>query len=178
MIMKKVQKPLDTLSRKRGRGRPPRVGPSEVRGRADHYRSILDQVWDRVWPRLSQARTDQEVIDAFLESAKPYAQNFVPSLAKLIFRVLREPKFPKRRETQVNFLADSLAGLGTVAPRSSRDLCERERARAKRAHHIVRWEVYVECSCEFTGQSHNRACPKCGAEIDFGLASALSGLSR
>ncbi len=70
--MKKLQKPLDTFSEKRGRGRPPRVGPSVIRGRADNYRSTLKHVWDRLWPRLSQARTDQQVIDAFLESANPY----------------------------------------------------------------------------------------------------------
>lgn len=70
--------------------------PTEIRGRADNYRSILRQVWDRLWPRLSQALTDQEVIDAFLDSTSPYAQEFVPAQANLIFRVLGERRFPKR----------------------------------------------------------------------------------
>jgi len=174
--MKKMQKTLDTFSRKRGRGRPPRVRASEVRGRADNYRFIFDQVWDRLWPPLSQALADQGVIDAFLDGANPYAQQFVPSLASLVFRVVRETKFPKRREAQINFLADSLAGLGYVAPRSSRDICARERAREKREHHIIRYEVYVECSCGFKCRSRNLACQKCEAKVDFVFAPALSVL--
>lgn len=142
--------------------------PTEIRGRADNYRLILGQVWDRLWPRLSRAETDQEVIDAFLQSASPYAQEFVPALANLIFRVLHEQKFPKRPEAQINFLADSLAGLNNVSPRSSRDICQKERTREKRAHHILRYEFHIECSCGFKGRSHNHACRKCGAKIDFG----------
>jgi hypothetical protein len=165
---KKHKNTLDRINRKPGRGRPPTVRPSELRGRADNYRFIFEQVWNRLWPKLSRARTDQEVIDAFVEEAQPYAPNFMPGLANLIFRVLREPKFPKRRQPQINFLADSLAGLGYVTPRSSRDICEKERIREKRRHHIIGFEVYVECSCGFRGQSRNRACSKCGAEIDFG----------
>jgi len=167
---KKLTIPLDRFSRKRGRGRPPRVRPTEIQGRADHYRFIFGQVWDRLWPRLSQALTDQEVIDSFLEGATPYAQEFVPAMANLISRVLRERKFPKGPGAQINFLADSLAGLGYVAPRSSRDICQKQRTREKRAHHIIRYEFHVECSCGFKGRSHNHACRDCGAEIDFGLS--------
>jgi len=144
--------------------------PAEIRGRADSYRFIFGQVWDRLWPRLSRATTDQEVIDSFLEGATPYAQDFVPALANLIFRVLRDPKFPKRHEAQINFFADSLAALGYVAPRSSRDICQKERTKEKRTHHILRFEFYVECSCGFKGRSRDQACPKCGAEIDFGFS--------
>jgi len=144
--------------------------PSEIHGRADNYRFIFDRIWDHLWPRLSRAQTEQEAVDAFLELASPYAQEFVPGLANLIIRVLQDPGFPKRREAQINFMADSLAGLGYVAPRSSRDICQKERARQKRAHHILRYEVYIVCSCGFKGHSHNHACPKCGAEIDFGFS--------
>ena len=166
-IAKKLTNPLDRFSQKRGRGRPPRLRPTEIRGRADNYRSILGQVWGRLWPRLSQARTDQEVIDSFLEGASPYAQEFVPALANLISRVLHERKFPKRPDAQINFLADSLAGLNYVSPRSSRDICQKQRTREKRAHHILRYEFHIECSCGFKGRSHNHACRKCGAKIDF-----------
>jgi hypothetical protein len=169
-IAKKLTNPLDRFSEKVGRGRPPRVRPTEIRGRADKYRFIFGQVWGRLSPRLLRATTEQEVIDSFLEDATPYAQEFVPALANLIFRVLRDPKFPKRREAQINFFADSLAALGYVAPRSSRDICQRERIKEKRAHHILRYEFYVECSCSFKGRSRDHACPKCGAEIDFGLS--------
>jgi len=167
---KKDKNSLDMVSRKPVRGRPPRVRPSEIRGRADNNRFIFGQVWDRLWPQLSQAQTDQEVIDAFVEGADPYAPSFMPGLANLVFRILGEPKFPKRREARINFLADSLAGLGYIAPRSSRDICEKERAREKRAHHIIRYEFYVECSCGFKGRSRNHACQDCGAEIDFGFS--------
>lgn len=166
----KPNKPIDTFSEKGRRGRPSTVLPATIRGRADNYRLLLSQVWDRLWPPLSQATTDQEVIDAFLEGAPPYAQEFVPSLGNLIFRVLHEPKFPKRRKPQINFLADSLGGLGVVTPRSARDICERERTREKRAHHIIRFEFYIECSCGLKGRSQNHACRKCGAKIDFGFA--------
>jgi hypothetical protein len=170
-IAKQLTNPLDRISRKRGRGRPPRVRPTEIQGRADNYRFIFGQVWDRLWPRLLRATTDQEVIDSFLEGATPYAQEFVPAMANLIFRVLREPKFPKRPEVQINFLADSLAGLGYVAPRSSRDICQKERIKEERTHRILRFEVYVECSCGFKGRSRNLACRQCGAEIDFGFSA-------
>jgi hypothetical protein len=171
---KKHKNPLDTVSGKRGRGRPPSVRTSEIRGRADSFRFMLGQVWDSLWPRLSRAQMDQEVIDAFVADAQPYAPNFMPSLANLVSRILHEPKFPKRRDAQISFLADSLAGLGEVAPRSSRDICQKERTRENRAHHILRYEVYVECSCGFKGRSRDLACRKCGAAIDFGFSPALA----
>ena len=168
--MKKLNNSLDTFSEKRLRGRPARVLPAHLVGRARQNRSSLGRIWDRLWPRLSQAWTEQEVIDAFLENAQPYAQEFVPGLAKVIFRTLRERKFPKRQAAQINFLADSLAGLGWVTPRTARDICQKERLGEKRAHHILRYEYYVECSCSFEGISRDHGCPKCGAKIDFGLA--------
>ncbi len=173
---KELEKPLDKGPGKRGRGRPG-VRPSTILGRAENCRSVLDQAWSRLWPRLSEARTDQDVIDAFLEGAGPYAQDFVPNFANLILKVLREPKFPTRREPQIKFMADSLAGLGVVAPRSSRDICQKERIRRKRAHYILRFEVYVECSCGFKGRSQNHACRKCGTKIDFPSAPLLGALS-
>jgi hypothetical protein len=123
---------LDTVFAKRGRGRPARMRFSEIRGRAENYRGILDQVWDRLWPLLSKARTEGDVTKAFQEGASPYDREFVPGLAGLALRVLAEPTFPKRRQPQINFLADSLAGVGLVTPRRSRDICERHRAEEKR----------------------------------------------
>jgi hypothetical protein len=73
--------------------------------------------------------------------------------------------FPKRARAQINFLADSIAALGKVTPRRSRDICMLERMKAKRAHHIVRYEYYVECSCGYEGPAKDRACRKCGATI-------------
>jgi ribosomal protein L32 len=134
-------------------------------------------VWDRLWPVLSKAQTEEDVIKAVEEGASPYAQQFVPSLSNLILRVVREPKFPKRRKAQINFLADSLAGVDRITLRYSRDICQKDRAKQKRAHHILRYEVYVECSCGHKGLSRNHACPKCEAEIDFGFAPIFAALS-
>jgi len=171
---KKVRIPLDTISEKPLRGRPPGIRPVEIRGRADHYRFILAQVWGRLWPLLANVRTEEEVTKAFQEGANPYAQEFVPGESHLILKVLSAPKFPKRREAQVNFLADSLAGLGRITPRYSRDVCEQQRAKEARTHHIIRYEVWVECSCGYKGRSHNHACRKCGAEIGFEFASMFT----
>jgi hypothetical protein len=175
--LKRPKNPLDTASAKRGRGRPRRVRPSEIQGRGDHYRLIFDQVWESLWPLLSKAQREEDVIKAVEEGARPYAQQFVPSLSNLLLKVLREKKFPKRREAQINFLADSLAGVGWITQRYSRDICQKERAKQKRAHYIIRYEVYVECSCGYKGLSRNHACPKCEVEIDFGFAPLFAALS-
>ncbi len=127
--------------------------PSEIAGRADNNRWILNQVWDRLWPLLSEAQNEEDVIKAFQEGASPYDRAFMPFLSGLVIKVMNEPNFPKRRSPRINFLADSLAGVGCVAPRRSRDICEEERARAKRAHHIICYEFYVKCSCGYKGHS-------------------------
>lgn len=87
---------------------------SEIRGRADNYQSILNQVWERLWPLLSKAQAEADVVKAFQEGANPYAQQFVPVWSSLILEILHDRKFPKRRQAQINFLADSLAGLGRI----------------------------------------------------------------
>lgn len=178
---RKAEKKLDKLSEKR-RGRPPRMPASEVFGRAEHYRWILEQVWERLRQPLLQAQTEEEVVKAFAENASPYAERFVPALGPLILRVLRDPKFPKREpkprkgtlkprrpkpNQRIIFLADSLAGVGILSPSRSRDICARERAkeRAKSPHHIIRHEFYLECSCGYKGPARDNACRKCGAEI-------------
>jgi hypothetical protein len=103
--------------------------------------------------------------------ATGYALDFV-NLADLILRVLKDRKFPKhKREAQINFLADSIAGYGMFTPRSSRDICVRERARIKQVHRILCYEFYIECSCGYKGHSRNHACPQCEAEIQFTTAS-------
>ncbi len=160
----------------RGRGRPPKIRASEVHGRAENFRGILDQVWDRLWPLLSNAQSEAEVTKAFQDGARPYDQNFAPGLSALTLQVLRKSTLPKRRKSLQRFLADSLAGVGVVTPRRSRDICAQEREKEKRAHHILRYEYYVECSCGYKGHSRNHACPKCGAEISFSvhLGSVIS----
>jgi len=164
--------PLDTFSRKRGRGRPRKIQPSWVCGRANNYRWIFDQLWPDVWPGLSKAQTQEDIADSFtIGGAKAYAANFVP-LADLILQVLRDPRFPKQqRDAQIHFLADSIAAHGVVTPRSSRDICERERAQAKQKHRILYYEFYIGCSCGYSGYSRNHACPTCGARIPLEIDS-------
>lgn len=162
---------LDTVSEKRRRGPKPKVDASAVRGRADNSRGLLTNVWGRLWPRLSQAQTEDDVKAAFGE-AYPGEHEFMPYQAPLILKVLKERTFPKLPRAQVNFMADSLAGLGLVSARRSRDICAEDRARAKRAHHILRAELYVECSCGYKDHSLDHACPECGAAIPEWLVPA------
>jgi hypothetical protein len=176
-VAKKRNQPLDTFPAKPGRGRRARIRSTEVAGRAANFRWIFEQVWDRLWPLLDNATGEEDVVRAFQEGASPFQRGqFVP-LAALAFQVLHERKFPKRRQARINFLADSLAGVGVVTPRRSRDICAQERAkekRAKSAHHIIRYEFYVECSCGYRGRSQDHLCAKCGAAINFGSISTLS----
>jgi hypothetical protein len=151
----------------RDRGRPAKVRPSEVYGRAENFRGILDQVWDQLWPLLSKAQTDDDVTRAFHEGAHPYDQSFVPGQSELLLKILKESTFPKRPKSMQRFIADSVAALGVVTARRSRDICAQERATRGRAHHIIRYEFYIECSCGYQGHSKEHACPMCAAKILF-----------
>lgn len=153
----KPQKALDTFSEKRGRGRPG-VRPSEITGRADNYRMIFGYIWDRLRKPLLAAKSEIEVIKVFEENAQPYTREFMPMLAGLVFKVIREHKFPKREEARINFLADSLGGYGSVSARRSRDICEKERK--KKVHQIDREEFYIVCTCGYKGPALRGACPK------------------
>jgi hypothetical protein len=167
---------LDTVSEKRPRGRGRRLRFEEILGRAEDYRMVLDQVWDRLWPLASTASDEVEILDAFQKGASPYESYFTPGLAALALKTLRERTFPKRRRSRINFLADSLAGVGVVSLRRSRDICAEERARTQAQHHILRYEYYVECSCGYKGPSLNHACRKCNAAIEFPLGSQTLSL--
>jgi hypothetical protein len=154
----------------RGRGRPPKIRSSEVYGRAENWREILEQVWDRLWPLLSHAHSESEVTKAFQDGASPYDGNFAPGLSALTLQVLQESTLPKRPKPLQRYLADSLAGVGVVTPRRSRDICAHERAARENTHRILRYEYYIECSCGYGGRSKDHACPKCGAKILFPLS--------
>lgn len=171
-----THKTLDTFSRTRGRGRPYKVRHSEVIGRAQNYRGIFAQVWPKLRGPLLMACNETEVVQAFRDHGAPYFGEFVPRLAPDILEVIREPKFPKRPEPQIAFLADSLAGRPNVEPRTSRDICGEARAkeRAKSPHKILRKEFYVECSCGYQGPARNGACRKCGAEIPVSFEELLT----
>jgi hypothetical protein len=156
------KKKLDSDSPKR-RGPHRQIAPTTVLGRAENYRKILQQVWDSVWPLLSEAQSAEGVIKA-LDKARPYDQQFGP-WAAAILGVLHEKRFPKRKNPRINFIADSIAGIPNVSTRRSRDICVEERIREKRAHQIIRYEFYIVCSCGRKGHSINHGCPKCGAKI-------------
>ena len=174
-VKKRAVTTLDTSSQKRGRGRPRRVNPSEVLGRAENYRRILTQIWDVIGERLIKAHTEEDVTRA-LEMQSWHLAEFHP-IAGLILKVVRHKRFPERRQPRINFLADSIAAYGTVSARRSRDICNRERSKATKAHRILRAEYYIVCSCGHKGPSQNHVCPKCKAEIPFNLVPAVSPIS-
>src|SRR6266700_8407066 len=120
-LFENPQKTLDTFSEKRGRGRPYKIRPSEVSGRAYNYRLIFSQTWDLLSEHLLRATTEEEVLQAFERTA--YKNEF-EHIAPLVLAVLHDAHFPKRsKEARINFLADSLAARGVVTPRTSRDIC-------------------------------------------------------
>ena len=138
-----------------------------------------NQKWVRHKPHewasaLMAARTTEDAMRT-VESAPLHFQNEFRSLVPLILQVLQERDFPKRQENKFDFLADSLAARGEVSPRRSRDICQEERLKAKRAHHIIHYEFKIECSCGFKGFSKDHGCPRCGAKIPFGMDSLLGG---
>jgi hypothetical protein len=125
-------------------------------------------VWNELEPPLLAAETEDDVVKTF-QITMPHWNEF-PPLAALILRVVKDPQFPKRKRARVNFLANSLAGVGLVTPRSSRDICAKERKKRtalKLAPSILRYEFYIECSCSYKGHSKDHGCPKCGAKIEF-----------
>jgi hypothetical protein len=140
-----------------------------MRARSEHLRRSLDQVWSDLAPRLFNSRNAADVKEAFeSDSIRMTPIGAMPSWYAVFPRILRERTFPKTRDAQIKFLADSLAGWGEISPRRSRDLCAEARASAARATRILRYEFFVVCSCGYEGPSLNHACQKCGAHIEFG----------
>jgi len=163
---KTPEKTFDTVFEKRGRGRPQNIPRSWLIGRADNYRDNLIQIWQKLGEPLLKAETKEEVITTLRDQGQPYAHNFV-SLAAEILTLIHGPEFPKRPKARIGFLADSLAGMPTIAARTARDICAKERAkqRAKSPHKIIRKEFYIECECGYEGPALANACRKCGATI-------------
>jgi hypothetical protein len=174
---KKPNKSLDPFLEKRGRGRPTHVERSTVTGRAENYRRIFAEVWPKLSTPLLEAKNEHEVISVFGKHAQPYTNNFMPRFAGAVLALVRDSLFPKRKNAQIGFMAESLAGMPEVSARRSRDICmeDRQLERAKSPHHILRKEFYVECSCGYKGPALNNACRKCEAEIDFTANILLGG---
>jgi hypothetical protein len=164
---KRAQKGLDTFSEKRAVGRPWRVNPSEVAGQSDNLRLQFGQIWNTVGASLIGAQAEEDVLNALDLAGQYWREQLGPGkIPSLILSILHDPKFPKKKiKQQINFLADSLAAWGSVSPRRSRDICEEQRRKEKKAHHIIRREFYVECSCGYQGPAKDNACRNCGAEV-------------
>jgi hypothetical protein len=148
----------------RRRGRPTDLRYPEIYGRAQNFQLILNQVWIRLWPLLSQSATEEEVVKALRNGAEPYAEQFLP-YAAIALEAKQDKTFPKRDASRQRFLADSLAAVGRASGRRSRDICTQERMKEKRKHHIIRYEYHVECSCGYQGPAKDHACRNCGAQI-------------
>lgn len=136
--------------------------PSEVYGRALNYRTIFGKVWDKLAEPFLKTTSEAEVLQALETHAPQYVGQFAPSLVRLIFEVVHHPKFPKRHEPQINYLADSLAALGWVRPKRSREIVAQELAkeRAKLKHRVLRREFYIECTCGYQGPAYKGRCPR------------------
>lgn len=150
------------------RGRKPIVSREQVQYREASYREILGApgVWARLWPLLRSAPDSGSVTDAFHAALVPDAHTFVPHVAEVILKVIRDERFPRRSKARINFLSASIAGGPRMTPRRSRDVCQENRSASQEAkHRIVRYEYYIVCTCTYEGPSHNHACPQCGAVI-------------
>src|SRR5882672_6938269 len=89
-----VQENISTRpSKKRGRGRPPKINPSTVVGGADTYRTWLPQFWSKLGPRLLAAKSSKEISAALRELAAGVSASLVP-YSELILKIVRDPKFP------------------------------------------------------------------------------------
>jgi len=162
-----VAEAYSPYSTKKTRGRPRTIPVNWATGRAYNYGIQLRQVWPMLEAPLLVAKTLEEVTTAFENQGQPYAKNFVPESASDLLDLIHDRKFPKRSDGRIRFLADSLGGRPSLSARSSRDICEKERAhqRRKSQHHIIRHEFWVECTCGYKGPALDNACRKCGAEI-------------
>ena len=156
---KTAQKPLDRGYGKRGRGRPG-VRKSEVQNRAYDYRLTLEQNWDVLAAPFLKAQSEEEFKKLFDEAPHYVRSKFAPIQFPLVQKTRTDPKFPRTTEKQKAFFADSLAALGRVSSRRSRDICAE--GRKKEHHTIIRQDYYIECTCGYEGPANHGACPECG----------------
>ncbi len=164
-IQRRERSPNSLLTRSgKKRGRTPKVPYSTTAGRAYNRFVILTQQKESLdWDKLQSAKNVEDIKEAFRNFPPQYVEREFHDFS-LILRVVRERKFPKgKRDGQIRFLADSLAGEGIVSPRRSRDICQQQRSTAEKIgeHKILRRELFIECSCGYKGISRGLDCPKC-----------------
>jgi hypothetical protein len=71
--------------KKQPRGRPRKIIPTWVTGRAYDFRIPLAQVWGKLNEPLLAAKTEEEVQRAFEENSQPYASHFVQDRVSDVF---------------------------------------------------------------------------------------------
>jgi len=141
-----------------------------------------DRFWEQVHALRNIKRTELDTRKLVLGRHTLESVNWRTSLPIQLsdrfvcafIEAVRDRHFPKRRKAQARFLGDSLGADGELSPRRSRDICGEQRAIQKRAQHIIRYEFYIECSCQFKGHSLGHACPRCGAKICLPFDSFLN----
>jgi hypothetical protein len=158
--------PLTDSAKKRGRKAQVRV--SEICHRAYDLKQILDVNRKKFdWEQLLAAKSDEELAHILRETFDR-AKELLLHKPGLLLSALHDRQFPKKsRQAQEQFIVDSLAALGQVSIRRSRDIVQRERSIRKKRGTILRREFYIECSCEYEGPAYRDACPKCGAEVSY-----------
>lgn len=145
---------------KRPRGRKRKIAAHFVLGSADVFRAQLTVAWPTMRDQILAAQTAVEVWE-IVKSGRGIISNVDFEFSERIFEILNDPRFPQvRMKSQIQFLADSLAGCGFVKARRAREICAEERAKVR--HTIVRREFYIECTCGYSGPALNGACKECG----------------
>jgi hypothetical protein len=145
---------------KKVRGRPPKIDPHFVTGNAQVFHAQFSQAWPSLGRQILTAESAAEVWEV-VKSGRGIISNDDRVFSQRIFEVVRDPKFPRlRTKAQIQFLADSLAGVGLVTARRAREICARERKKVR--HVILRRDFYIQCSCGYQGPALNGACRKCG----------------
>ena len=168
---KTTQKPLDGGSTKRPLGRPG-VLKSEIQTRAFHYHRTMQNYWDVLEEPFLKAESEEEFKRLMENVAESIQREFGPWLFPHIQKTRNDLKFPKKTKTQQIFFADSLAALGRVSPRRSRDIVAEGREEKRKKHKIIRQEYYIECTCGYEGPAKDGACPECATRT-VGLLNPL-----
>lgn len=165
---KKSSRSLDRVSEKKPRRGRPGVRRDEIAGRAYHFGLVFNDCWGRIREDVLSAQTADDIAAALDRGAQMYVSYFVPHQCQRILEIVRETTFPARQAAQARYLADSLAALGQVSPRRSRDIVAEERNRVR--HKIIRQDYYIACTCGYEGPALKGACQRCGTrEVDTTL---------
>ena len=154
---------------------------SEICNRADDLKLSLEIARNKIdWARLLAVDSEEELAK-ILEVVDDRLRGSLLHKPGMLRQIIMDKKFPTlNRDAQEQFLADSLAALGQVSIRRSRDIIQENRSALNKQGTILRREFYIECSCGYTGPALNDACPRCRAEVpylDFASGFTLRGLN-